>query len=181
MSSQQLVLKKKKKNKEKQIKKLKENQYVSRYNNEDLEDVAKELKDIQNNEGLNAQNVLERAKNKSNLLHKFFTWDDTKAAENWRRWQARYIISSVRIVISGSPVQAFESIKVNVTDDNNLVRKERRYVDIITIKSNKEYENQVLNNALKEIKHWQDKYKKLQRLNPVFEAIESIEKEVSDE
>lgn len=175
MSSQILFNKKLRKKKQRAYV---ENQYVSRQNHlddEDIKKVAEELTDISQKEGLNAQNVLERAKNKNNVLHKHFTWDDTKAAENWRKWQARFLISSVRIVISGVPVQAFESVKIDIKTP------ERKYVDIVTIKSNEYYRNQLEKQALKEAQYWRNKYHNLQKLNPIFKAIDTVEKEVSDE
>lgn len=45
------------------------------------------------------ENVLKRAENPLHPLHKYFTWDDEKAAEEWRMSQARYLIRSFKIEI----------------------------------------------------------------------------------
>lgn len=165
-----------KKNKEsrKEIKKNKK--YISKaIRDEDLDQVVNEFQKISKIGGLTPENVVEAAKDKHNVLNRYFEWDDTKAGANWRKWQARFLIGSIKVRISGDAVQAFENVKVNITTN------EREYVDVVTILSNKQYEDQILNTALNEIKYWQEKYRLLKKLNPVFDAIKSVEKEVSNE
>lgn len=63
---------------------------------------------------IKAEVVVQRAENPLSPLHKFFTWDNDKAAEEWRMMQARYLIRSFRIEIE--PLQiipAFVSLGEN--------------------------------------------------------------------
>lgn len=48
---------------------------------------------------IKAEHVLARAEGTSSPLHKFFTWDDEKAADEWRLMQARYLIRSFKIEV----------------------------------------------------------------------------------
>jgi hypothetical protein len=57
--------------------------------------------------------VLEAARNETSSLHRHFTWDDTKAANEYRRWQARALIAKCRIVTESRPdvaVRTFVSL-----------------------------------------------------------------------
>lgn len=162
---------KQRKKKEKQKK-----EYASKYvKSKDVDIVVKELKDIQNAQGLTPENVVERARNVNNPLHRYFTWDNTKAGDKWRKWEARFLIRSIRVTISEREVQAFESVKVNVTEGNNGVEMGREYVDVVTIFNDKELKSQLINSALAEARYWAEKYKSLSELNPVFKAIDEVE------
>ena len=46
-------------------------------------------------------------------LHPIFTWDDKRAAENWRLEEARHLIRAVRIVTKAGDEPAFVHIRVN--------------------------------------------------------------------
>jgi hypothetical protein len=47
--------------------------------------------------------VLEEAKPKTSVLHNCFEWDDTEAGRKYRLWQARNLITSVRVVYETKP------------------------------------------------------------------------------
>jgi len=62
---------------------------------------------------LKVDDVLQEAKDKDSLLHRHFEWDDTEAAEQYRRQQARALIQRCRIqLVESSPVKirAFVSL-----------------------------------------------------------------------
>jgi len=57
--------------------------------------------------------VLKVAKNKNCVLHKHFEWDDTEAASQYRREQARSLIQKCRVQIATVPdvsIRAFVSL-----------------------------------------------------------------------
>lgn len=63
--------------------------------------VKLELENIHVTKGeLTPEIVVETARNKKSVLHKFFTWDDTKAARNFRLLEASMLIRSVRVRVS---------------------------------------------------------------------------------
>lgn len=62
---------------------------------------------------LKVDDVLEEAKSEDSPLHKHFEWDDTAAADKYRRDQARYLIQKCKItLIENEPVsiRAFVSL-----------------------------------------------------------------------
>ena len=62
---------------------------------------------------LKVDDVLQEAKDEQSILHRHFEWDDTEAAEHYRRQQARALIQRCRIqLVESSPVKirAFVSL-----------------------------------------------------------------------
>jgi hypothetical protein len=49
---------------------------------------------------LTTKSVERVARNKNSPLHEYFEWDDGAAAYRWRLFQARELISSVRVVVT---------------------------------------------------------------------------------
>jgi hypothetical protein len=67
----------------------------------------------QNNGVLMVEDVIEAAKDESCVLHKHFEWDDTEAARQFRKDQARSLIQRCRITLldrSPSHIRAFVSL-----------------------------------------------------------------------
>lgn len=59
------------------------------------------------------EDVLDVAQDPSCILHKHFQWDDTKAAESFRRMQARQLIQKCTVTILKAPdvpIRAFVSL-----------------------------------------------------------------------
>ena len=67
----------------------------------------------QNGGMLMVDQVIELARDEDNILHKFFTWDDTKAAEAYRKQEARALIQRCKIrLVEHDPIEirAFVSL-----------------------------------------------------------------------
>lgn len=82
----------------------------------DVNAVVEELKEIQEVRGeINPAFVLESARNKKSVLHAYFIWDDKKAADKWRLYQATELLRriEVKVVTNGETkfYRAFEVIK----------------------------------------------------------------------
>jgi len=90
--------------------------------------------------------------------------------------QARNLISHVEVIITTPKGQknykAFYSI--NTTDDEKL--KNRAYVSIEQVMSNKGLKEQIVKQALKEAIYWEEKYTQYKELNMIFKAIEKTNK-----
>jgi hypothetical protein len=67
--------------------------------------VGAELEDIRLRNGgkLKPHDVVDAARYEDSPLHPAFEWDDSKAAEAHRLWQARTLIRSVEIIIEAAP------------------------------------------------------------------------------
>lgn len=62
---------------------------------------------------LKVEDVLKEARDEHSILHKHFEWDDTEAAEQYRKQQARYLIQRCKItLVDNEPttVRAFLSL-----------------------------------------------------------------------
>lgn len=96
------------------------------------EAVAKELKRIESKNGgrLTPIDVLDHAKTENNILHDAFQWDDSKAAQAHRLWQARSLIRGVIIVEQKQEAPLYNN--VIITSEGS---KERHYVPITAIKA----------------------------------------------
>lgn len=131
----------------------------------ELEQIAKSHKGM-----LQPRDVVEFARNKTTALHSHFEWDNGHAAEQWRLWQARQLISvTVTILdVAQGPVRAFVSLKTD--------RKEGGYRTIGAVLSNRKFKAQMLQDALDDARHFRAKYDGLAKLSGVFKEIDKIVK-----
>lgn len=118
---------------------------------------------------LKPEDIVEFARSPKTALHSSFEWDDTKAGHEYRLWQARQLIVSVKIKVQGvpEPVQAFVSLK----SDRG---KSGGYRELATVLGKKEQRDQLLQQALEDFEYWQERYQTLNELVPVFSAAEPI-------
>ena len=121
-------------------------------------------------------NVVEFARNKKTLLHSKFQWDNDKAAEQFRLWQARRIISLELTVIDNKSeepeeVRMFWSLEEDRTP-------EKGYRVIKDILSSEELTEKLLRQALDELTIFENKYRQLEALSTVFTAISSLKEKI---
>jgi len=119
--------------------------------------------------------IVEIAKEKDCVIHKYFDWDNESAAEKYRINQARQLIRCLYVEIDeGNEVRAYESILT--------LEDERSYLEIDRIASDQSLVDQVIETALKELNYWKLKYEKYKNHFPsVFEAVTKDLKGVSHE
>lgn len=79
--------------------------------------------------------VLEEAKDRDSVLHNLFEWDDTLAAHQHRIYQARQIITSVRVVIT---TENRKISTVYYVRDPEAEPTEQGYVSIDRLKTDKD-------------------------------------------
>ena len=65
---------------------------------------------------LKPADVVDRARAETSPLHPIFTWDDTAAAEEYRRWEARELIRQVVIVHPETKESAPAFVNVSVEE-----------------------------------------------------------------
>ena len=117
---------------------------------------------------LTAHNMVEINRPEEAPLHPVFEWDDSVAGEKWREHQARHVINAIIVVNDEtpktSPVRAYYHIE----------RGEPQYHRIDVILSDEEQTEKLLRQAKNELEAFRDKYHTLERLAPVFEAIDAL-------
>ena len=96
---------------------------------------------------------LEAARDENCVLHKHFEWDDTEAAEQYRREQARTLIQKCKITIANAPsvsVRAF----VSLSDDQRTGGGYRLTAEVL---SDTQMRDQLLRDIQMTIARWSQK------------------------
>ena len=118
---------------------------------------------------LKPQAVVDAARPESSPLHKRFEWDDSVAGEKYRIEQARRLIVSYRIEIPDvGSVQQFISLP------SDRVRGGGGYRPMIDVMNNARFRAMYLEDALRELQEVQKKYKRIEELAGVWEAVGKV-------
>ncbi len=102
------------------------------------QDLGEELERIRTKNGgrLEPEMVVDDARDPLSVLHSAFTWDDGKAAEEYRKWEGRQIIRAVVAVGPGAAVNqpAFVHVEVNGQQyyQNAAVLSDQEYKSALT-------------------------------------------------
>lgn len=140
-----------------------------------------EILSCQDAEGnLSTDEVLKRASDESSLIHKYFTWDDSDAANEYRRMQARQIIRRVPVVYLHNGVEKTIPRFVSIIRPSDETRT-RRYVDVVDLSSDDEARNEAVKEALREIRRWQDIYNSYNELQGIVNEEEVVRLEGDNE
>lgn len=133
---------------------------------EELERIAK-----QNNGILQPEIVVEEARRPSSPLHSKFTWDDTEAAHQYRIYQARNLI---RVVVQMIPNTADSHERVWVSLKKDRENEGGGYRTLVSVLSDNDLREQLLQQAFEDMEYFQEKYSKLQELSEIFSAMKSV-------
>jgi hypothetical protein len=112
------------------------------------------------------ENVLEKARDESTELHKYFEWRDDVAAEKYRLQQARHLIVCMVEIQEENPDDVRRTFEISSTPN---VYQPRTYFTI-----NKDEYAILLGRAKQELYALKNRYENLAELEDVFEAIESL-------
>lgn len=117
------------------------------------------------------QVVLNDARDTKSPLHDYFEWNNTTAAEKWRIFQARQLIShiSVEIVNNGKT----EDIRYFFSVSDECAEAPPVYVSLNTIMSDDNKRAEVVAYAKRELKGWTKRYKQYSELNELTQFIET--------
>ncbi len=122
--------------------------------------------------------VLETSRDTDAVLHPCFEWDDSKAAESYRLYQARKIITSLVVTID-TPNK--EAKTVNALVNVAPLHVKANYIPITVAMNNVASREQVLKNALIELRAFQNKYAIYSELAEVCKAIDNFADTISKE
>lgn len=127
---------------------------------------------------LNAQTLVDESRPEDAPLHPAFTWDDSEAAEEWRRHEARNIINCITVTIE----KPAENRLIEVAPENvvtraffNIDRGSACYESVTRILSDEEKREMLYKTALSELTAFRKKYAELREFDTVFEQIEKLE------
>lgn len=140
-----------------------------------IEIITEELNKIEKRDGLITPHALvKEAEPQDSVLHPFFTWDQEKAAYEYRLWEARKIIRTVMIVKDGldEPVRAFQSVILNASPlQDEEEDQSRAYVSTERCLDDPILRKQILNRAKQEARDWAHKYEALKELSEIVQLI----------
>ena len=129
----------------------------------DAEKVYSELETI---ETKSPQNIVDYAEeHPDSELHKCFTWDDSKAANEWRKQEARQVVRL--LVFADDETKQPTQIRV-------LQKAMDAYEPVKTIVRNNDEYAKLLARARAELKAFRERYKQINELEKVLEAIDEL-------
>lgn len=129
----------------------------------DAEKVYSELETI---ETKSPQNIVDYAEeHPDSELHKCFTWDDSKAANEWRKQEARQVVRL--LVFADDETKQPTQIRV-------LQKATDAYEPVKTIVRNNDEYAKLLARAKAELKAFRERYKQINELEKVLEAIDEL-------
>lgn len=127
------------------------------------------LNDLERKGELDARHVVDVSKPDEAVLHRDFEWNDQKAADEYRLATARKIMRSLIVIPEVEDDKPQEPVRAFFQIENNAPT----YRAVQTIMTNPDQKQMLLNLALKELRAFQQKYRRLEELSDVFESIET--------
>lgn len=124
-------------------------------------------------DSITAQELLDNSRDPDSPLHSCFEWDDSVAAEKYRRWQAAHVINSITVTIKEDTMEPITT-RLFINVQPVAPKKQGEFVGVNVVFNNPDYRNQVLSNALIELRNFQRKYQAYEELRGVFKAIDSF-------
>ena len=131
-----------------------------------IEGIAK-----RNKGAITPKKVLTEARPKRSPLHPLFEWDDTVAAERYRETQASNILVQLVVVHKGAKSDELLRVRAFVSVEE---KESIHYTPFERAMSKPQLRQQLLLQALAEVKIWREKYKELEEFSRVFEAIAKV-------
>jgi len=135
---------------------------------------ASELTRIQEKYGeVTPKLLLDESRNKNAVLHKCYEWNDKKAAEGYRLWQSKLIMSCLTVkyeevdeataTVKEISVRAFQ----NVSEERN-----GKFIHVKEAMETEEYRKAILRRALNELSLFRRKYSDLSELSKLFTVVD---------
>lgn len=123
------------------------------------------------NNGLTDDCIVEAASVQSHVLHNWFEWDDTVAAVEHRRSQARSLLRSISITYQEAPeltVRAYQvETKARTQDPQRTV-----YSTTAEVLANPEARTRLLAQAVKAALEFRNRFRQLHELDAVMQSID---------
>ena len=134
--------------------------------------VLSDLRRASGKQTVTAQELLDASRAEDAPLHNCFEWDDSVAAEKFRLYQATKIIGSLMVTyIDDHPNQINTRFNINVVPKG----QPGEYVTVEVALNTPAYRKKMLNDALRELQAFREKYHAYCELAEVFAAIDAYE------
>jgi hypothetical protein len=151
----------------------------SHINNKDAETFGQFIDQKFGDNGTTPAQIVKSAEPKRSPIHKYFEWDDSVAAHEYRQTQARLMLRSIQIKLV-SPnedevvTRAFQSIKV-VESDGEI---KSRYMPAHVVWSNEDMSLSVRNKAKRELELWSSRYEQYSEMHGTILQVRLVIEEI---
>jgi hypothetical protein len=129
---------------------------------------------------LDREIVLNAARSSRSKLHKFFEWDDTIAANNWRLRQANKLIGSCKIVVIDKKTKVERSVRcfVSIAEDSSAQGggTKRSFEPIEDVMNDPQTREQYLNGFIVRMEQLQAEYSFLKEAGPIFKEFARLKR-----
>jgi hypothetical protein len=122
------------------------------------------------NGGLSDDAIVEAAKPRSHALHKWFQWDDDKAAVEYRRQQARLLIRSITVTYEESPETTTRAYEVH-TKSRPGSETRTVYSTNEEVLSDPDSRDRLIASAIRSAMEFRRRFKHLHELDMLMEEI----------
>lgn len=128
---------------------------------------AQKVADEIGNDKITPQEMIEKARDEQSELHKCFEWNDTVAAEKYRLQQARNVLS---MLVFKPKTEEEQPVRIfSLTTEKSMYQPTKQFL----VQAD-EYQD-LLKRALAELETFKRKYRTINELEGLFEAIDAIE------
>lgn len=127
--------------------------------NEKVRTVFLELSEKSKDGGVTPQMLVKASKRQDSLLHDQFEWDDQKAGNQYRVWQARQLLRSMTVEVEDGRVSEYENVVFKVNS-----HREQKYFHIDQIMENKSLKGAVVKQVQRDLKAMLDKYERYEKI-----------------
>lgn len=160
------------------------------------QEIGEYIEDLEKTQPITPSVLVDDARKKSSKLHEFFEWNNTIAADHWRGSTARKIINHFEIAVvdlqtedetttrawhsviiatvGGKEFAADASNEDNGADTESTPDLSRVFIGTISVMTDADLRQQVLDNAMREMNGWRNRYQTYSELDPVFASINAI-------
>lgn len=139
----------------------------SQLSDDDAQVIGPRIAALGNGGAVNARTIVEDARGRRSPLHRFFEWDNNKAADEYRLEQARRLARSVVVVISDgnneTTTRAFHHV---------FVDGERGYTGAAVVFGRSALAEQVIERAAGELRGWMARYRQYKAMEPAIDLVE---------
>jgi hypothetical protein len=139
---------------------------------------------IANHGVLNPRQVVEAARDPASMLHRFFEWDDTAAAEAYRLAQVGALVRRVKLTILRTE-QATRAVTITTTRGYQSRPSQRRrdggYESITDLLTDADKRRELLGQVLGELGAYRRRYAALVELDAVWTALDEVTAEAHED
>jgi len=139
-----------------------------------------ELERVRAKCGLTSRTVLEEARPVKAKLHKEFTWEDEKAAEQWRLKEAGDLLNVLQVVYENGPAEPQRAIVVQ-----ERVEKENHYAPVHEVLQRRDSRDAIILSLLEDLQSMRRRFALVSELShvvPVLDhAVEQVESAIASE